>query len=286
MLLKSFQRKGKVEIIVHTLVSILFLLVAVSYIYILVWALLAGLKTHTEIVISPFSLPTQWNWQHFIDVFTLLEVNGNNFMNMLFNSIWFSVVGSFLQQLITINFAYCCNKYRFPGSWLPYSIILVMLVLPIYGNAGAMYNLFKTFGLIDSYAHVLVSLSGFSIFFLFYSAFFKNLSWTYAEAAMIDGAGDFAIYFRVMFPQAKALFGALFLTSWIGSWNSFESPLIYLPKLPTLPVGIYQFNIEMIYRARMDILFAACVIVSIPALILFVAFNKVITTNISIGGIK
>lgn len=102
----------------------------------------------------------------------------------------------------------------------------------------------------------------------------------------MDGCGHFGIFFRVMFPQAKPIFGALFLTHWLTSWNTYESPLLYLPNLPTLPVGIYQFNTEMIYRARLDILFAACVLVSIPALILFIAFNKVITTNISLGGIK
>ena len=116
--------------------------------------------------------------------------------------------------------------------------------------------------------------------------FFRNLSWTYAEAAKMDGADPFQIYFRVMFPQAKPIFGALFLTQWIGVWNSYDSALVYLPNLPTLPVGIYQFNKEMIYRARLDILFAACTLIAIPAIILFIAFNKTITTNVSVGGLK
>ena len=89
-----------------------------------------------------------------------------------------------------------------------------------------------------------------------------------------------------MLPQAKTIFGALFLTQWIGNWNSYEAHLVYLPNLPSLPVGIYQFNMEMMYRARLDILFAACVITVIPALILFIAFNKTITSNVSVGGIK
>ena len=102
----------------------------------------------------------------------------------------------------------------------------------------------------------------------------------------MDGANDFMIYFKVMLPQAKPIFGAMFLTQWIQIWNTYESSLVYLPNLPTLPVGIYQFNTEMIYRARLDILFAACVIITIPALILFIVFNKTITTNVSMGGIK
>jgi len=163
---------------------------------------------------------------------------------------------------------------------------LIMITLPIYGNAGAYYKLVDELGMIDTYAHVLLSIGGFNMQFLYYSAYFKNMSGTYIEAAMMDGADDFQVATRIMLPQAKPIFGALFLTTWMGSWNTYESALIYLPNLPTMPVGIFQFEQEMIYRARLDILFAACIIVSIPALILYIAFNKVITTNVSLGGIK
>lgn len=283
---KRFRRKSKGEVLLHIFVSFIFFLVAASYVSLFVWAVIAGAKTHTEIVLSPFGLPQKWNWLHYREVFSTLNVGGNTFGDMLFNSVWFSVVGTLLQQLITMNFAYCCTKYEFPGSKLPYTIILIMLTLPIYGSGGATYRIVRGLGLIDSYANVLLSAGGFTMHFLYYQAFFKNMSWSYAESAMIDGAHEFQIYFKVMMPMAKPIFGALFLTTWLGTWNSYENNLLYLPNLPTLPVGIYQFNLEMIYRARLDILFAACVITSIPALILFAAFNKVITTNVSIGGLK
>ena len=283
---KSLKRKSPAEVILYCFVSLLFAVVAASYLYILVWAFIAGTKTHTEIVMVPFGLPAVWNWDNYKQVFHLLEVNGNNFFDMLFNSVYFSVLNVFIQQFVTINFAYCCTKYSFPGSKWVYPIILVVITLPLYGNSGALYSLLKTLGLIDSYAQIVTSASAFTMFFLYYQAFFKNLSWTYAEAAKMDGADPFQIYFRVMFPQAKPIFGALFLTQWIGVWNSYDSALVYLPNLPTLPVGIYQFNKEMIYRARLDILFAACTLIAIPAILLFIVFNKTITTNISVGGIK
>ena len=283
---KYFKRKSPSEAALHLVVSAIFMAVALSYLFILVWAVIAGFRTNSEIVLDPFGLPETWNWQNYLDVFRLLEVNGSYFMDMFFNSIWFSVVGVLIQQFVTITFAYVCTKYRFPGSGLPYAIVLIMITLPIYGNSGAMYKLYNSLGFINSYVQVLANAGGFSMFFLYYVAFFKNLSWTYAEAAMMDGADDFQIYFRVMLPQTKPMFGALFLTSWIQTWNSYEHALIYLPNLPTLPSGIYQFNLEMIYRARLDILFAACVLISVPAIILFVAFNKTITTNVSVGGIK
>lgn len=283
---RYFKRKSRGEAILHLCISFVFLLVALSYIYILLWSFLAGLKTHTEVVMNPFSLPKEWHWQHYIEVFQELKVNGNTFMDMFFNSVWFSVVCVLLQQMVSINLAYACSKYTFPGSKFLYTLVLIVITFPIYGNSGAMYKLIKNLGLLNSYAQVITSTSAITIYFLYYMAFFKNLSWTYAEAAMIDGANAFQVYFKVMFPQAKPMFGALFLSQWITQWNTYESALVYLPELPLLPVGIYQFSTEMLFQARLDILFAACVIVSIPAILLFGIFNKTITTNVSVGGIK
>lgn len=283
---KSFRRKSKAEIALHIFVSAIFFVIAASYVYMFVWAVIAGAKTHTEIILNPFSLPEKWHWEHFLDVFSLLEVNGHNFWDMLFNSVYFSVGAVGLSQFVTMSFAYFCTKYKFPGSEWPYVIILVMLTLPLYGTGGATYRIYKGLGMVDSYTQIFSAMSGFTMNFLYYRACFKSMSWTYAEAAMMDGADDFVIYGKVMMPMAKPIFGALFLTGWLANWNNYESALVYLPNLPTLPVGIYQFNTEMIYRARLDILFAACVLISIPAIVLFIAFNKVITTNVSLGGIK
>lgn len=284
--MKSLKRKSPAEAIMYMFVSIIFMAVALSYVYILVYALLSGFKTNTEIVMNPFHLPTVWHWENYIDVFSQLEVNGNTFVNMFINSVYFSISTSLISQFVCMTFAYCCTKYKFPGSELIYTIILVVITLPIYGSGGATYRLYRGLGLIDSYAYVITAASGINMGFLYYRAFFKNMSWTYAEATMMDGGNAFDIYYRVMMPQAKPIFGALFLSGWMSSWNDYGAALIYFPNLPTLPVGIYQFNIEMVYRARMDILFAACVLVCIPSLTLFIMFNKAITTNISVGGIK
>lgn len=282
----SLARKSLSEKILYCFVSLLFAMVAASYIYILVWTFISSLKTHTEIVMDPFSLPEVWHWSHFVEMLSVFEVNGNGFLTMLFNSIWFSVGGALLQHFTTCSFAYVSTKYEYPGSKWIYTIVLIMMTLPVYGNQGAMYRLVRSMGLVDSYAHILISAAGFTSAYLYYRAFFLNLSWSYAEAGMMDGANDFQIFFKIMFPQAKSIFTALFLTTWLTSWNSYESPMVYLPNLPTLPVGVFRFNKMMMFEARLDILFAACLVVSIPALILFIAFNKVLTTNVSLGGIK
>lgn len=285
MKLKRFQRKSRTEIMLHCFMSALFAVVAASYLYMFLWMIIAGLKEHTDLIMNPFGLPSTWKWSNYLEVFTDLEVNGNNFFHMLFNSVWFSVLGTFTAQFFSLTLAYAATKYTFPGSKYIYPIILVMSTLPLYGTGGAAYKLMNDLGLIDNYAQVFFpQVFGFGV--LYYVSFVKNLSWSYAEAAMMDGAGDFAIFFRVMFPQMKPIFGALFLSSWVTSWNSYEGAMLYLPNLPTLPVGIYQFNIEMTARMRLDLLFAACVLVCLPSIILFAVFNKTMTSSVSIGGLK
>lgn len=282
----SLKRKPLSEKILYIFVSCVFMIVALSYLYILVWTFIAGCKTHTEIVMDPTGLPQKWIFSNFLEVFSKLNINGKGFCSMLFNSIWFSVVGSLLTQLCSITFAYCTTKYTFPGSKWVYPILIIVMTLPIYGTDGARYKLFYDLGLIDNYFQIISSYSATNAFTLFYMAYFSNMSNAYQEAARVDGAQDFQIWFKIILPQAKPMFGAMFLTQWISVWNSYQSALVFIPNIPTLPVGIYQFNKEMIYQARLDILFAACFITALPALILFTAFNKTITTSVSVGGVK
>ena len=112
------------------------------------------------------------------------------------------------------------------------------------------------------------------------------ISPAYSEAAYIDGANDWQVFFRVMLPQSMTMLGALFLLSWMGAWNSYDAQLLYLPELPTLSVGIYLFDFDMKYYVRRDLLFAACMVSSIPTLIVFICFNNIMMSNISLGGIK
>lgn len=274
------------EIVLHCIVSLIFTAVALSYLYILIWCVLSGLKSHSEIVLNPFSLPTTWHWENYVDLTQLLKAGENNFWDMLLNSILFSVLAPFANQFIIMQFAYVVSKYKFPGSKLIVPLIMVVMTLPLYGTGGGMYKLYHGLGLIDSYAQLLIVGAVTNTWTLYYMAYFQNMSWSYAEAAMMDGANHFDIYYRVMMPQAKPILGALFLTNWLASWNDYSSSMIYHPKLPNLAYGIYQFSTEMIYRARLDILFASCVIAALPALILFVVFNKTITSNVSLGGLK
>lgn len=285
-LFANFRRKSPLENALHCVVAIIFAMVAFTYLYLVVWCILAGFRTHSEIVMDPFGLPKIWHWKNFIDLTKLLKVGENNFWNMLFNSAVFSLWGAFANMFVQLQFAYVCTKYEFLGrKWIT-PIIMIVMTLPLYGTGGGLYELYHKLGFIDSYSQLLIFGSVTTSTTLYFMSYFENLSWSYAEAAMMDGANHFDIYYRIMMPQAKPIFGALFITQWLAAWNDYSASMIYYPKLPTLAYGIYQFSTEMMYQARLDILFASCVVASIPALVLYVGFNKLITTSVSFGGLK
>lgn len=287
-MLLSYWRKRHLSIserVVRTIVWILFAAVAFSYLYLVFWCFYSGARTNDDIALNTFGF-SSIHLENYVEVFSKFEFNGSNFFAMIWHSIYFSFFGPLISIFLTSMLAYCCAKYKFFGSALIPAIILVVMTLPIYGSGTAMYRLLYQLNWINSYAMIFTSFNGFTGYFLYFFAFYKTVSSTYSEAASLDGANPWQIFFRVIFPQSLPMFGALFLMAWIGEWNAYASPLLYLPNLPTLSVGIYQFQEVAKFTNRMDLLFAGCAISMLPPLILFAFCNKTMMENVSIGGIK
>ncbi len=282
---KLFDRKSPSEIVLYTLVFIIFCAFAFSYLYMIFWCAYSGMRDFRSLAQNPFGF-SKIQLKNYVDVFTLLEVGDSNFFDMLINSLYFSFLGPFLCMTVTSMMAYVTAQYKFFGSRAVYFVVLVVITMPLYGSGTAMYKLLFKLNFLNSRWMILTSLNAFSIYYMYFYAFYRGLSKSYAEAAEIDGANKWQIYFKIMFPQAAAMFGSLFLMLWIADWNNYSTALIYLSKLPTLAVGIYKFQLQMTYSSRMDILYAACTISLLPPLIIFIFFNNALMSNVSIGGIK
>ena len=282
----GWQKRTPSERVLYAIIFIIFAAFALSYVYCLWWCFFSGLKTHLEIVSSPFSLPTVWHFEHFGEMMSLMTVSETGFWGMLLNSIYFSVIGAFFSAMSTATLAYVTCKYKFPGAGAYFIASLITMILPIYGNGGSMYVLLNNLGLLNSRLMILTSFTGIGVNYMYFYAFFQNVSNTYAEAAQMDGAGDYTVFFKVMLPQALPMFGAVFLLIWMAEWNNYANAVLYLNKLPTLSAGIYLFQSEATNISRFDILYMAYFVTCIPPLVIFAFFNKILMSNISLGGIK
>ena len=288
-----FKRRGKVkrtlsESVVHAFVFVIFTLVAFSYLYLIFWCIHSGMRSYESLVDSPFGFGG-YQLSNYIEVFEVVgsdDAGGVTFVGMIVNSMYFSFLGPFLTIFVTAQLAYVTSKYKFFGAGGVYYIVLVVITLPIYGTQSAMYKLLFNLGFLNSPLMILTSLNGFSIYYMYFYGFFKSMSWTYGEAAQLDGATHWGIYFKIMLPQSLPMFGALFMMLWIVDWNSYATALVYLPEMPTLAVGIYNFKSWTDRNGRLDLLYAACAIAMLPPMLLFILCNNTLMSNVSIGGIK
>lgn len=279
-------KRNKSQKVVFGFASAFLWIVASTYIIVYLWGLMAGLKTHSELVMQPFKLPEKWMFRNYLDAFTLLKVNNTNMLGMIGNSLWLLAGGSFLTILGTTLFAYVVTKYDFVGKKLLITINLVVIITPIIGALPSQMRVVTDLNLKNSPFFLITYFGCFGSNALYMMACFRNISWDYAEAALIDGASHYRVLFQIMLPQASGLITALLIMQAIGIWNDYMTPLLYLKDFPTLATGIFIFNTEMIYRARMDILFAALMLSSMPVLLLYILFHNTILKNVSLGGLK
>ena len=281
----SLNKKTLSEYILYSIVFCVFLFFAFTYVYMVFWCFYSGLRGADEAVTDPFGF-SAIHLENYLLVFTELGENGSSFIEMTLNSIYFSVVGCAINIMLTAMLAYVCSKYSFPGSTLIYNIVIIVITLPIYGSGTALYRLIYKMGIMNTHLMIITSIGGFNMNFLYLHAFFSGMSWSYGEAAEIDGANEWQIFFSIMFPQSLSMVGSLYILAWLAEWNSYATALIYLPKLPTLSVGIYQFQTQMKYDSKMNILYAACFVSMIPLLLIFILCNGALMSNVSLGGIK
>ena len=282
----QLRRLSNGQKVVYITFFIFYTLLIASTFSIVIFGFIQGLKTHTEAVLTPFALPTVWQWRNYIDAFTMLEVGGVTFLGMTLNSIWWAVGNVLVQMWGSFCITYVIVKYRFPGSKFLNTLSLILIVMPLYGGSGAEYKFLHELGITNSPLFLISQIGGLGSSYLLMKAFIEGVSPTYAEAAYIDGASDFRIMWFIDFPQLISPFMAIAITQFATAWNEFSVPLLYLKDMPVISVGLNMFKDDMIYRVRMDILYAAAMLAVIPIWILYGVCNKTLLNLTFGGGIK
>lgn len=283
-------KRTKGEQIVFFVAWVLFFAYAATLIVPTLWMVMSSFKNFADYTLDltagePFKLPTTWVWQNYVDAFQIMEVEGTNFLGMIFNSLWQSLMPIAISIIVSTAFAYTVARFEFPGRNAIYTLIITVMVMPIMTGSGATFKLYRTLGLYDSPMMSVVSALGWGNF-LYYYAFFKSVSRHYSEAVYIDGGGEFSAFFKVVLPQAVPLITALAVMSFIARWNDYMSILLYLPSYPSVGSGLYIVKNTFLRTGKDPIYYAGSTIAMIPTLAIFVAFSDKIMSNMSIGGLK
>lgn len=280
--------RSKAERVVFPIVMLILIIHCLTLIVPVAWMFVSAFKMPLEFSGGdPFAFPVKWIARNFIDAFTLLNVGDTTFFGMVFNSVWYTLIRSVLGAFVPAVTGYVMSKYRFPGHGVIFTTAIVAMTLPIVGAGASYMKVIATLGLYDNILYVVVtSLGGFGGSFLVYYGFFKSVSWNYAEAAMIDGANPFTIFFRVMLPHAVPLILTYFITGAIGNWNEYNDMILYIPSYPTLASGLFEYQETAVRMANYPVYFAGLLISMIPTIVLFALCSDKIMTSLSMGGLK
>ena len=205
---------------------------------------------------------------------------------MLWNSVWFAVGSAIIHMEFTSAYAYVLNKYNFRGRKFLYGLCLFMMAVPIGASFVSTYRLMHNLHLTDSYLILLTSINVYGMKLILCYSYYNNISNAYVEAAQIDGANFYTIYFKAMRPQATPILLTLMVLEFIEKWNDYMGPLLYLSKMPTLATGLYRYQSIVEWSGNYPVLFAGIFICTLPLFIIFIFFSNKLMDNISVGGLK
>ena len=267
----------------------LFVLYAISIIVPMFWMVMNSFKSVQDYRAGQF-FPSGLELSNFSEAFNVFydEDTGVDLFGMIFNSIWYSVGGALLGVICSTFVAYAISKYRFVGRKILSAIAIAVMIIPIVGAMPSQYAVFETLLMIDSPLILLCMTSGFGMNYLVMLAAFDNLSWDYAEASFMDGAGHMRVFIQIMLPQVLPIFTALFLVAFIGVWNDYMSPLVFMPEIPMLATSLYEF--KSLFKKDMDlsmpVYFTGVFLCFVPAFVLFMIFQNTIMDISLSGGVK
>lgn len=252
------------------------------------WTISSSLKSIGEIYAFP---PTMWpeeiRWQNYVDVFELAP-----FARFIWNTIIVTGFAMFGQIISAAAVAFGFTRFRFPGRETLFFVVLSTMMLPWQVTIVPTFLLFRYLGWINTFLPLIVpSFFGGGAFFIFLlRQFFMTIPRDLDEAATLDGASSFRIFWNIILPLSKAAIATVAIFAFIQHWNEFIGPLIFLnsPDKFTLSIGLRYFQSTPFEgdEPREAILMAASVIVSLPPLILFFLAQKHFVRGIVTTGLK
>ena len=276
-------RTSPLRIIVFAIFCIYVLVIAVPYL----WAIVCSLKTRYEYNEAPiFDFPKNPMFINYVKAWTELAAEDTSVLSMFFNSIWYAVGRSVFGIMFSSMAAYVVARYDFPGKKFVYGFAIVTMMLPVMGTMASGLKFAHAIGTYDSPLFVILNATTLSGGFIILYSTFKTLSWGYAEAAFIDGAGHFRTYFTIMLPQIISPLCALVLSEFIVMWTDADTPLIYFPHLPTLAYGLYLYQDVVKKTLQYPIFYAGLITCMIPTLTLYAIFQKNLMDIQMGGGLK
>lgn len=246
------------------------------------WMLSASLKLDKDV----FTVPIKWipevpRWQNYIDIWKKIPL-----FTFIKNTTKLTVIVTLLQLFTSSFAAYAFAKLEFKHKNLLFLAYISTIAMPWQVYMVPQFMMMRSFHLNDTHM-AMICLQAFSAFGVFLMRqFYQGIPDSLCEAARIDGMSEYQIYGKIMLPLAKPALSTLTIFTFVGTWNDFLGPSIYLTSASkkTLQIGLRMFIGQ--YSSEYGLIMAASVVSLIPVLIVFLIFQRYFVEGIAATGVK
>lgn len=267
------RRRRSTNLLAHVVLT----LGAVTMVGPFVWEILTSVKTYAESIhIPPTIVPTPFQWHNYSTLFQEVP-----FGSELVNTTIITTL-RVLGQVLTCSLGgYVFARLRFPGRQILLGILLSILMVPSQMFLLPQYQIVKSLGMLDTVPGVIVPglVSAFGVFLM--RQFFMQLPQEIEEAARLDGANPFQIYWRIMLPLTVPGMLVLAIITAIWSWNDLLWPLMVTTSPEKMPVSVGLANLQGEHATDYPVLMAGALVASLPMLAAFIIFQKYLIAGIS-----
>jgi multiple sugar transport system permease protein len=245
------------------------------------WTLVTSISPGSGLSVAPDLIPENPSFAAYRQLFT-----ERPFAQVILNSLLLAIVTTIAQLLTSATAGYAFSRLPFRGRGVVFAIYLATMMIPLQVLIVPLFSELKAFGLLNTYLGALLPTfaTAFGIFLLRQAI--NQVPREIDEAATIDGAGHFRIFWTIILPNIRPAIATLVVFAFMGSWNSFLWPLVVLrsPELQTLPIALAGLQGQ--YTTQWDIVMAGSVVSILPMLALYIFAQKYVIQGVANSGIK
>ena len=274
----AYTRDFKSRVLIFAILLAASIIVVIPYI----WMLSNSFKTTIETLTDPMHIiPQEFTLDGYIKVLTK-----SPFFKWLGNSIFITCFNTIVILFTSTLVGYVFARFKFRGRDFLFAMLVFTMMVPAQVTMITTFIIIDDIGLYDS-VWALIIPSFVNVFGIYLcKQFCEEIPRELIESARIDGAGDFAIYWRIVIPQIRPAIGALAIFTFMEYWNDYLNPLIYLSSTEkmTLPLALSYFSTQ--HSTDLSATMAASALIMIPAAIVFIIFQKQFIKGLSMTGMK
>ncbi|MBW5447761.1 ABC transporter permease subunit [Cohnella sp. CFH 77786] len=261
---------------------ILLILIAIFTIYPALWIVFSSFREGTSLF-SETLIPEKWTLVHYKELFEQFE-----FGKWYVNSLKISLITMVLSVLFQLLSGYAFSRFRFKSRKSIMSGLFVIGLFPSFLSLTAVYVLLLNMKLLNTHtALIMVSSAGAAVGYLLVKGYFDTIPKSLEEAAIIDGASNWGVFFRILLPLSRPLIVYMAVTTFAGTFSEFifAQTVLRTEAKQTLAVGLYNM-VSAQFSTQFTIFAAGSVLVSIPVVLIFIIFQRLLVEGLTSGADK